>query len=171
MSRVEEIIKAEAEADRLQNETDAWHWLAAELIAAELDEGKSQRQLAREIGKSHQHVSRMVRCWHLKVTNPTQALDFNQVYNSPEVRGEPKDLQSVYDDPPRMTNTEAAQLIRNAEAAIPDSEKNWDDLRRANAILLRLRNRLRLGTDLGGFAALGTKQTFITLSDEIREML
>lgn len=86
MSRVDEIIKAEAEAGRLQGESDQWRWLAAELIAGEIYDGKSQRQLAREIGKSHQHVSRMVQCWHLKVTKPSEALGFNEVYNSPAVR-------------------------------------------------------------------------------------
>lgn len=53
----------EAEADRLSASADALRWEAAELIAAELESGKTQRQLAEEIGKHHTHVGFMSRVW------------------------------------------------------------------------------------------------------------
>jgi len=43
--------------------SDEHRWEAARLIVAELDDGKSQRSLAGEIGISQSHVSRMARVW------------------------------------------------------------------------------------------------------------
>lgn len=43
--------------------SDECRWRAAELIAAELATGKTQRQLAEEIGKTHQHAGYMNRVW------------------------------------------------------------------------------------------------------------
>src|SRR5579863_1373665 len=78
LPRVDLIIWCERGADVL-------HWKAAELIAAELADGKSQRELAHEIGKSQPHVNRMVRCWRLRDTHGYQS--FGELYHSPEVRG------------------------------------------------------------------------------------
>lgn len=83
--RVREIIRLESEADKLASDYDANRWKAAELISQELAGGKSQRQLGGEIGKSHSHVGRMARSWNLKVPGRS----FNEIYNSPEVRGVP----------------------------------------------------------------------------------
>lgn len=62
-SRVAEIIDHERQADQLAAASDAHRWEAARLIAEELDGGKSQRQLAADIGKSQTHVSFMARAW------------------------------------------------------------------------------------------------------------
>ena len=75
--RVARIIELEASAaghdkkadagqravDADRRAADADRWAAAELIAAELGTGKSQRQLGREIGKSHTHVRIMAQTW------------------------------------------------------------------------------------------------------------
>lgn len=79
--RVEEIIRLEKQGDECQ-------WKAARLISEELEAGKTQRQLASEINKSKTHVLTMQRVWSLK--RPDDDRPFNQVYNSPEVRGTPK---------------------------------------------------------------------------------
>lgn len=64
MNRIEEIVWHEAEAERLDQEADGHRWEAASLIAQELANGKSQRELAAEIGKSQTHVSLMAKVWH-----------------------------------------------------------------------------------------------------------
>lgn len=76
--RVQQIIRLEREADDAQ-------WEAARLISEELDSGKSQRQLAREIGKSQTHVRYMVKCWSLR-ENYSFHSSFSELYNSPEIR-------------------------------------------------------------------------------------
>jgi hypothetical protein len=85
MDRVADIIATWAQADGLEADVNALRWRVAEMITAELADGKSQRQLAREIGKHHSHVGRMAKCreWRLKSPEPAP---FNEVYNSPEVR-------------------------------------------------------------------------------------
>jgi Putative DNA-binding protein N-terminus len=62
-SRIEEIIKCEAEADQHQKDADELRWRAARLIAEELATGSTQRQVAAEIGKDQAHVSRMNQVW------------------------------------------------------------------------------------------------------------
>lgn len=76
--RVQQIIRLEREADDAQ-------WEAARLITEELDSGKSQRQLAREIGKSQTHVRYMAKCWLLR-ENYSFHSSFSELYNSPEIR-------------------------------------------------------------------------------------
>lgn len=124
LTRVEEIIRLEAQADRMADEADRAKWEAARLIAEEVQSGKSLRKLAGEIGKSHQHVDRMKRCWevagcHLKVTDRPA---FNHVYNSAEVRGTDK---KVHDKVPQFgtieemadvftDNPEQAEMVKSA---------------------------------------------------------
>jgi hypothetical protein len=48
---------------RLADEVDGLRWAVAEDIAAELADGKSQRQLAVEISKSQSHISKMLSAW------------------------------------------------------------------------------------------------------------
>jgi hypothetical protein len=80
--RVQKIIKLEQGAE--------WnHWEAARLISEELADGKSQRQLANEIGKSHTHVQHMAKAWEWQLKlPPSDRPPFNELYNSPEVRGQ-----------------------------------------------------------------------------------
>lgn len=109
--RVQQIIRLERQADDAQ-------WEAARLIAEELAEGKSQRQLAREIGKSQAHVFRMNRCWALRETLGFHIL--NEAYHSPEVRGkhdpelsaaEPQDIEQ-----PPLLEPEPERVLPPCEA-------------------------------------------------------
>lgn len=78
--RVQQIIRLEREADDAQ-------WEAARLITEELAAGKSQRQLAREIGKSLSHVHYMAKCWKLSVHYSEHSYaSFSEFYNSPLIR-------------------------------------------------------------------------------------
>lgn len=80
-SRVELIIHHEAEADRKEQEVSSLRWEAARLISEELATGKSHRQLAGEIGKSHVHVGAMARVWRDHGGNPDyQDRPFNALY-------------------------------------------------------------------------------------------
>jgi len=61
---VANIIQLQHDEERLVGDLEENRWEQARLIVAELDAGKSQRQLAREIGKrSHTHVQHMARAW------------------------------------------------------------------------------------------------------------
>src|SRR5258706_10246459 len=86
VNNVEEIIRLEADADKLDSEASDLRWKAAELIHAELQTGKSQAQLAMEIGKSQAHVSYMARCWDYHLSYNVRP-HFNTLYNSPLIRG------------------------------------------------------------------------------------
>src|SRR5262245_18111411 len=68
--RITVIIDCEQKADAHLAEADALRWQAAELIAAELADGKTQRQLAEEIGKSQPHVCYMAAVWQRSLDNP-----------------------------------------------------------------------------------------------------
>ena len=81
--RITAIIQAEHDADKLQAESDALRWQAAELIAAELADGKSFRALAAEIGKSVGHVQRMAVCG--RIPGDTRPL-FNEAYQAAKGR-------------------------------------------------------------------------------------
>ena len=88
-ARIHAIMFHEAEADRLQARSDEHRWHAAELIAtAELAEGTTKARL-RQIGKSEAHVRYMARAWEtkLKFRVLPSFPPFNEIYNSPEVRG------------------------------------------------------------------------------------
>lgn len=67
VERIVEIEKAAAEAvtiiEDMTATVDDLRWEAAELIHGELAEGKSHRQLGKEIGKSHTHVRVMAEVW------------------------------------------------------------------------------------------------------------
>lgn len=100
-SRVQDIIRLETERERLDGDvgklsaelnaartraSDAG-WELAELYAAELADGKSKAALGREVHKSPQHVTYMSRCHEAKLKFGSDSPSFNEVYNSPEVRG------------------------------------------------------------------------------------
>lgn len=178
MSRISEIIKAEAEADRLQDKSDQWRWLAAELIAAELCDGKRQRQLADELGyRSHTTVMYKAKAWKIFGLLGDQRPSWNDAYHSPEVRGsrEPTNPPDAItgDEPtnPPMTNAEARQLIRQATDAIPIEERAWDELRKANGSLIGFRDYLRLDVIPHGVIAEGTIEAFRELVSEIESHL
>jgi hypothetical protein len=92
-ARVSAIIQNERDAEMYEAQANDCKWAAAEDIAAELAErGPGQQsQLAREIGKSRGHVQRMLKCHLLLKERPDDTRPpFNEIYNSPEVRGLPK---------------------------------------------------------------------------------
>lgn len=64
VDRIARIIELERSADAKQKASDADRWEAARLIAEELDAtDKTMRALAKEIGRSHTHVRKMVAVW------------------------------------------------------------------------------------------------------------
>jgi hypothetical protein len=66
----------------LQQRTEADQWEAARLIFEELESGKTQRELAGEIGKSLAHVSYMAATWRRSVHLGEQDRPaFNEAYH------------------------------------------------------------------------------------------
>jgi hypothetical protein len=120
MSNVEKIKKLEAEADKLSAEYESNRWEAARLISEELASGMSQRELARQIGKSDTHVIRMRKCWEAKC-NPRVADNrtFNEVYHSTEVRGEPKPKPEP--EPEKRPEPEERRRQR------PEPDDDWEE--------------------------------------------
>jgi hypothetical protein len=96
--RVEEIIECEQQADRHQEISEEFRWKAAELIAAELEDGKAQQQLADEIGKSRAHVRLMAITWtrngHL---GARERSSFNEAYQ------QAKKSEAQLDEEARLT--------------------------------------------------------------------
>ena len=93
MTRIEQIKKLLAMADEEELSVSEHRWEASRLIWEEIEDGATQRGLAKEIGKSHTHVRYMYNTWNLIGQRlPADALpNFNTAYNSPEVRGEAAD--------------------------------------------------------------------------------
>lgn len=91
MNRIYDIIKLEAEADKLSEEYENNRWETARLISDELASGTSQRQLASQVGKSQMHISRMNTVWQ---RNARVSLEdrpsFTEAYNAANPRGEHK---------------------------------------------------------------------------------
>jgi hypothetical protein len=178
MSRVSEIIRSWAEYERLRGESDQWGWLTAELISLELNDGKGQRELGREINKDHKHVAFMARSWQLwGPRSPSERPPFNKAYHSPKVRGsrEPTNPPDAITDHeptnPPMTNAKAGQLIRQANDAVPTEERAWDELRKANGSLIGFRDYLRRDVIPRGVIAEGTIEAFRELVSEIESHL
>ena len=71
------------------------NWAAAELVWDMVEDGIKQTEIASEIGKSQAHVTRLKKCWELRVVSAgleefsySDLGSFYQFYNSPEVHGE-----------------------------------------------------------------------------------
>jgi hypothetical protein len=90
VSRVEEIKAALNAADGEGIEFEELRWKAAKGIWEEVQTGKSHRQLAVEITKSHVYVGWYAKCWELvKETYDEGCLPiFADIFYSTEVRGE-----------------------------------------------------------------------------------
>lgn len=122
--RVTRIRELEASADRLEQAADQARWEAAELIAAELDSGKTLRGLGEEIGKSHPHVHRMAQVWRdyggTRGTNPSSLPSFNTLYQHVKRVSEPEPQlwkrESPKGRPPPHTKDFRKEL-RSAEEA------------------------------------------------------
>lgn len=94
MDTVEAIIEHLKLADGDESEVSYHRWEASRLIWEEIKAGKSRRGLAGDIGKSHTHVRYMFNCWELvgrklEVSDPHELPNFQEIYMSSEVRGEP----------------------------------------------------------------------------------
>ena len=141
--RVSRIIQNEQDAELYQAQADECKWAASEDIAAELADGKTQRQLGSEIGKSHKHVGYMATAWRKFGNLGSQRPAFNEAYHSPEVRGmpKPKDPEPLprgggdpRPDPPRRRDRtfdrEPGRTGREVEPWDKDPEPDWgpDDL-------------------------------------------
>ena len=85
--RVQQIIKLEAEADQAEATASEIRWEAARLIWEELQSGKPQRQLAREIGKSQGHVSKCSAMWERYADSPENRPVWRDAYRG--VSGKP----------------------------------------------------------------------------------
>lgn len=98
MDAVEEIIHCESEAEVLEEKADSLKWRAAELIHQQLEEGMSQRQLAKEIGKGEAHVRFMRGAWTAYLgTHPDERPPFNKAYQA--AKRKPK--QETQEAPPK----------------------------------------------------------------------
>jgi hypothetical protein len=111
----ERIRWCEAEAQRLSTSADGLRWEAAELIAAELESGKTQRQLAEEIGKSVMHVNYMNKVWavhhgvqdgsrsfdsyYQEVKRATSGVDESELTSSPQPQSPAPSLSSKASSP------------------------------------------------------------------------
>lgn len=113
--RIAEIIDHERQADQLAAAADAHRWEAARLIAAELAGGKTQRQLAAQIGKSQAHVSFMARAWRDYHGNQDRPA-FAEVYQAlkaapaPSAIGAPPESPEARGIPPRALREMATAL-------------------------------------------------------------
>ena len=80
LSRTEQIISLEAEADKLEGEAGKLKWKPAELIVEELAEGTSRQALADSIGKSPAHVTSMAIAWQSYSPDRNRDKNFNDYY-------------------------------------------------------------------------------------------
>lgn len=90
-TRIEEIIWCEGQASQVivdaARDSDQLRWTAARLIAEELTTGKTQRQVAEEIGKSVTHVNFMNQVWRVYLGK--QERSFHSCYQ--EVKRRPRE--------------------------------------------------------------------------------
>lgn len=98
-TRIEEIIWCEGQAAELARDSEELLWTAARLIAQELDAGRTQRDVAADIGKGQAHVSFMFQVHKIAGDNHgyqskiagdylgNQERSFNDIYQ--EVKGRP----------------------------------------------------------------------------------
>lgn len=119
--RVQQIIEHEAAADELAAASDAHRWEAARLIADELAAGKSQRQLAAEIGKSQTHVSRMARVWEARESLETQPGAFNEAYQALAAKPVPAAIESPETQSEQSPIERIVRPEQEAESARPEA--------------------------------------------------
>ena len=137
-SRVEQIVALERQADDLDKQSDDLRWEAARLIVEELEETKkTQRALAREIGKSHTHVSHMKRAWLLAQEYPDLRKErFQMLYHNPSAisaeNGRVPETRRRDENAPVEraggNQLSATSLAVNAHAFLCKLQLHWDDL-------------------------------------------
>ncbi len=137
MDVISEIKMHLARADGDQKIVSVHRWEAARLIWETVMAGWSRREIAEKIGKSHTHVRYMYNCWDmvgrkLTVSGPEDLPDFNEIYNSEEVRGiqrqeQPQAAESQERRQPREQtgpDNTAQGLVEQARQAIRSLHDN-----------------------------------------------
>jgi hypothetical protein len=92
LAQATEAIKLADEAEGTASERN---WAAAQSVYKAVKNGILQKDIAEATGKSQAHITRLKKCWEIRVINqglhrPSYAElgSFYQFYNSPEVHGE-----------------------------------------------------------------------------------
>src|SRR3954447_22406816 len=92
IDQIKHYIKLADEAEGTASENN---WAASRYVWEAVRAGVVQKDIAEETGKSQAHITRLKKCWEIRVVN--QGLrrpvyrdlgNFYQFYNAPEVRGE-----------------------------------------------------------------------------------
>lgn len=122
MDRVQSIIEHERAAKEPSAEAGRHMWEAAREICEEVTAGKSQKELAMEIGKSQTHVCWMNKTWKL-CSAITPLPDFYDIYYSVEVRGASAgtDYGDRSGNQTDDVHTRVSKLAWLAEAIMPDA--------------------------------------------------
>lgn len=106
----------ERAAELLTEKANGHRWEAARLIASELDNGKTQRALAEEIGKSKSHVVYMAMTWNEFGHHGDQERSFDSYY------------QEVKSKPPELTPADVPLKSDSTDKTEPDSDDaDWDE--------------------------------------------
>jgi hypothetical protein len=92
LAKVTEAIKLADEAEGTASERN---WVAAHQVYLAVRNGIKQKDIADATGKSQAHITRLKKCWEIRVINQgvrhpvySELGSFYQFYNSPEVHGE-----------------------------------------------------------------------------------
>lgn len=92
LAKASQAIKLADEAEGTASERN---WEAAHCVWAAVSNGVSQVKIVEATGKSKAHISRLRKCWEIRVVNQgirrpvySDLGSFYQFYNSPEVHGE-----------------------------------------------------------------------------------
>jgi hypothetical protein len=92
LAKASQAIKLADEAEGTASERN---WEAAHSVWAAVQNGVTQARIVEATGKSKAHISRLKKCWEIRVVNQglrrpvySDLGSFYQFYNSPEVHGE-----------------------------------------------------------------------------------
>lgn len=149
-------------ADEHEKTSSEHNWAAAELVWEMVEDGIKQTEIASEIGKSQAHVTRLKKCWDLRVVQSgledfsySSLGSFYQFYNSPEVHGESSrgnepGSGSGSDRKERGDYSTSGLVFRASSAvdALFRNREHWkalteDDIARMEEIQARIRRILR----------------------------
>lgn len=92
MDQIKHHMKLADESEATASENN---WAASRYVWEAVQAGIVQKDIAEETGKSQAHITRLKKCWEVRVINQgvrrpvyRDLGNFYQFYNSPEVRGE-----------------------------------------------------------------------------------
>jgi hypothetical protein len=160
LSKASQAIKLADEAEGTASERN---WEASRYVYEATSNGIRQREIADATGKSQAHISRLRKCWEIRVVNqglrrPVYAElgSFYQFYNSPEVHGESSRGEVGSGDGERRERSESsdyttAGLVLAAWKALDALARNPahmetitdDDLERVESMKALIRRILR----------------------------